>query len=107
MRDLLRNRGVYVPKGVGLNISIALHRVAHEKPPWPEDEDRSTPPAPQEKQQDDNLLEAEKKQKTKKAKVDHEVSTKEGRSNLSGDNSTYDKGKPGFITNLYKTYSSD
>lgn len=36
LRDLLRDRGVYFPKGLGINIADALFQTAHEHPKWPE-----------------------------------------------------------------------
>lgn len=81
--------------------------MAQVQPPWPEDEERPTLSAPQEKQQDDERLDAEKEQPTDKAKAKSEVPIEEARSKFSGNNSTYDKGKPVFMTNLYKTKLSD
>lgn len=42
LRDLLRSRGVFVPKGRNVLIADALHQVAQEDLPWP-DEDLEKP----------------------------------------------------------------
>lgn len=41
LRDLLRKRGVFVPKGRNIQISVSLHSVVQNDLPWPvEDEER-------------------------------------------------------------------
>lgn len=40
LRDMLRERGVFCEKRVGINIADTLARVAQEKPPWHEQNNR-------------------------------------------------------------------
>jgi hypothetical protein len=38
LRDCLRERGIYVRKGRGIQIANELHKAVHEDSPWPDDD---------------------------------------------------------------------
>lgn len=94
LRDLLRSRRVYVPKGRSILISDALYAVVKEEIPWPKDEI-----------DDDNVMEDKTDQITVETQVDDPVQLTLCENTKTNSTATWIK--KGNLSNLFKAYSSD
>lgn len=108
LRDPLRQRGVYVPKGRNVVIAKALHQVIQEELPWP-DEDPETPPSTS--RHEDSLLTGKNRLETKGETS--KASNSNGKSEavlLTSDTSKtlpLRTGRPRQMANLLKAYGND